>query len=612
MKAKLNRRKFVKDAMTLTAIAIAPSSIFSMPRGSFSASDSLRRRVRPGDKEWPSPEMWDELKASLNGTLLKIDSPLDGCKLSTQLSSCADVFKELKNPYYISDTPAFTQTSGWYKAWQSAPSVYAIEASSTADIVAGVNFARTHNIRLVIKGGGHSYQGNSNCADSLLIWTRHMKNIHIDQEFHEAGAGSHAEPFHAVTIEAGALWLEAYNEVTTKNGRYVQGGGCTTVGVAGFIQGGGFGSFSKYYGIGAAGLLEAEIITADGEIKTVNRYQSPDEFWALKGGGGGSFGVVSKVTLRTRELPETFGAVFGSIKAKTDEAFKELIKAFINHYQKKLFNPRWGEQVEFHSNNVMNISMLFHGLSKEEAQSDFKEFEDWVSNFKDCTIQTPLSYVVLPARKLWDPEFLKKYASKLIDVDDRPEASPSNIFWLSNKQEAGQYLYGYKSCWLAQELLHDEKQSVLADAVFNASRFWTISLHFNKGLAGAMPEVIEDARNSAMNPAVLTSFALAIIAGQGEPAFEGIKGHEPDFGEAKAGAKNISMAMDALKKASGDLNTYLAESDYFDKNWKKSFWGSNYNRLLSIKEKVDPKGLFFVHHGVGSEYWNEDGFVPKQ
>src|ERR1700726_3074713 len=103
------------------------------------------------------------------------------------------------------------------------------------------------------------------------------------------------------TIEAGALWLPTYNAGPTKAGRYVQGGGCATVGVAGLIQSGGFGSFSKNYGLAAATLLQAEIVTADGKGLVANGSMNPDLFWALKGGGGGSFGVFTKLTLATYE-----------------------------------------------------------------------------------------------------------------------------------------------------------------------------------------------------------------------------------------------------------------------------------------------------------------------
>ena len=339
----LSRRRFLKGAILLPAISTGGSSIFASP-GIFFEEPNKFKRVRPGDPLWPSPKKWEQLNKAVNGNLVKIESPLVACKSSNDKAACTELFKNLKNPYFIGDNPALTQSSGWLDAWRSEPSVYAVAASSTADVVAAVNFARNNNLRLVVKGGGHSYQGTSNSADSLLIWTRAMNKIVIHESFVARGCETKQTPQPGVTIEAGAMWLQVYDAVTTKAGRYVQGGGCTTVGVAGLIQSGGFGSFSKYYGLAAAALLEAEIVTADGSVKIINACNNPDLFWAIKGGGGGSFGVVTKLTLRTRELPENFGAIFGSIKANSDEAFKSLIAKLIELYHDQLFNSHWGEQ----------------------------------------------------------------------------------------------------------------------------------------------------------------------------------------------------------------------------------------------------------------------------
>ena len=172
-------------------------------------------------------------------------------------------------------------------------------ARNAADVAAAVNFARTHRLRLAVKGGGHSYQGTSNAPDSLLVWTRAMNRIELHDAF--VGQGCSDRPQPAVSLGAGVVWLHAYDAVS-KAGRYVQGGGCTTVGVAGLIQSGGFGTFSKRYGLAAAGLIEAEVVTADGTVRIANACTNPDLFWALKGGGGGGFGIVTRLR-RTRELP---------------------------------------------------------------------------------------------------------------------------------------------------------------------------------------------------------------------------------------------------------------------------------------------------------------------
>ena len=137
-------------------------------------------------------------------------------------------------------------------------------------------------------------------------------------------------------------------------------------------------------------------------------------------------------------------------------------------------------------------------------------------------------------------------------------------------------------------------------ALFAASRHWTVSLHFNKGLAGASEDVIAAAKNTAMNPEVLNAFALAIIAGEGKPSFAGITGHETNIDVARNAAKKINTAMNELLKIVPGAGAYVSESNFFQKNWQQAFWGSNYSRLSVAKKQYDPQGLFFVHHGVGS------------
>lgn len=540
----------------------------------------------------------------------RIESPLAACVTSPDGQDCTEFFKQLKNPYFISDSPALTQASGWIDAWSSKPSAYVVAAANANDVAAAVNFARNRHLRLVVKGGGHSYLGTSNAPDSLLIWTRAMHAITLHDSFVAEGCAAREEAQPAVTVEAGALWGHAYDAVTTRAGRYVQGGGCMSVGVAGLVQSGGFGSFSKNFGTAAAALVQAEVVTADGVVRIANACTNPELFWGLKGGGGGSLGVVTKLTLRTRELPDFFGAVRCTIKAASDAAFRALIDDFIGFYAAQLMNPHWGEIVSFHSDNTLTVAMVFQGLNRQQAADVWQPFFDKVAKLDhELSMPSAPKVLALPARKLWDAEFMLKSAPGVMVADERSGADLHNVAWAGDMEQAGQFLYGYHSMWMPKSLLALGARGSLVDALFAASRHWSVSLHFNKGLAGAPAEARSAARQTAMNPAAFDAFALAIIAGNGPPAFAGVVGHEPDVPTARRYAKDIERAAVALGKTVPNAGSYVSESNFFEGAWQRAYWGENYARLLAVKRIYDPTGLFFVHHGVGSEEWSADGFA---
>jgi hypothetical protein len=243
----MNRRSFLKRSVAAPALAVLWPRLSQAAQAVVSPQLLSFHRVRPSDPSWPTAAAWEKLGNDVGGHrhLIRVESPLAACVSAPDSASCDDVFKSLKNPYFIGDNPGTTQTSGWVDAWTSTPSAYAVAARTTADVVAAVNFARENNLRLVVKGGGHSYQGTSSAPDSLLIWTRAMNKITLDDAFVGQGCEVKQAPQPAVTVEAGAMWLDAYDAVTTKAARYVQGGGCLTVGVAGLVQSGGFSPFSK-------------------------------------------------------------------------------------------------------------------------------------------------------------------------------------------------------------------------------------------------------------------------------------------------------------------------------------------------------------------------------
>jgi FAD/FMN-containing dehydrogenase len=586
-------------------------SVAALPLlGVFSARALARivsplRRVRPPDALWPSRAQWEALRAEVGGNLLEVQALFAPCAGAPEGAACAAVYQNIHNPFYIGDQAGGTQVSGWLDAWTPAPSVYAVKARHAADVAAAVNFARTRNLRLVVKGGAHSYLGTSNAPDSLLIWTRAMNEIALHEAFVPQGCTGQVAPMPAVSVGAGCMWIDVYTAVTTRGARYVQGGGCASVGVAGLIQSGGFGSFSKGFGNAAAGLLEAEVVTADGRVRVVNQCSDPDLYWALKGGGGGTFGVVTRLTLRTHTLPEFFGGAAGKIRAKSDAAFRTLLARFVAFYAEHLANPHWGEQVAIGQDNTLRLSFVCQGVLKDEPLQVWQPFFDWVkASPGDFSVTDSLRAGARAARHWWDIE-----GNRSMIRDTRPGASADHGWWEGDQDQVGAYLHGYDSLWLPASLLRETEQPRLVDALFAASRHKEVGLHFNKGLAFAPPEAIKASLDTAMNPTVTEAFTLALIADGEAAAYPGMKRPPIDREAAHKDARAIDRATEELRKVAPQPGSYLSESNYFNASWQQAYFGDHYPRLLAIKKKYDPQGLFFVHHGVGSEAWSADGFT---
>jgi FAD/FMN-containing dehydrogenase len=540
----------------------------------------------------------------VGGNLIEVHSLFGSCETEPNAPACLDIGRNIANPYWIGDQPAGTEISGWLDAWTPSLSAYAIKAQSAADVAVGVAFARENNLRLVVKGGGHSYLGTSNAPDSLLIWTRAINKVTLHDGFVGQGCEGRIGPVPAVSAGAGAVWMDLYNAVTTEAGRYVQGGGCTTVGVAGLVQGGGFGEFSKGFGTAAASLLEAEVVTADSQVRVVNEFRDPELFWALKGGGGGTFAVITRLTLRTHDLPAFFGFAAGTIKARSDTAFAKLIAQFIDFYDKHLFNSHWGEQVHLGPDNVLEISMACQGLNNTQAAEVWRPFFDTVNGSPDdFTVISPCGAGAGDSRNRWAVE--NSYMTR----DTRADAPKYHAWSRGQQGEVGIFLHGYDSLWLPASLLQDSQQKHLTNALFAASRHKMLRIFINKGLAGAPPEALAATRLTATNPAVVDAFALVIIADGHGLAYPGLASTTMDLAAAHADAHNIDLAAAELRKIAPNAGSYVAESNYFNPNWQSEYWGKNYSRLRAIKTKYDPDGLFFVHHGVDSEDWSADGFT---
>jgi FAD/FMN-containing dehydrogenase len=538
------------------------------------------------------------LAASIGDRLIVTGSPIQPCLVDPDGAQCAALMANLRNPFFLEDHPGAFHTTGWFGAFQPGASRYAVCAETTADIAAAVRVASARNIELVIKATGHDYLGRSSAPDALLIWTHRMRDVEVHDAFVPKGADRDAAPEPAISLGAGVRWLEAYQAVA-KSGRYVQGGGCTTVGAAGgFTQGGGFGSFSRRFGTAASNVLEAEVVTAAGQIVVANELQHPDLFWALRGGGGGTFGVVSRITMRTFEMPRRLGRAAGRITAHSDDAFRRLVERLV-WLLPGLCDDHWGEHISLTPRNCVEIALVCVDLDSDQIRSVLAPIIGWAEREPDA-FTSDIRVATADFASLWDPAAWDSAASGAVVRDGR-EGSPSSHFWWSGNQwEVSWYINAFQSCWLPRRLL-DDSPGKLAGTLFEASRHWPVRLDLNKALSGADPEAVTRCRATAMNPAALDAAALVLAVSAQEFTFPGMTGHEPDPAAATTGARGVTEAMRLIRDLVPGAGAYVNECDYFEPDWQSSLWGPNYPRLLDIKRRYDPMNLFHVHHGVGSE-----------
>lgn len=563
---------------------------------------ALSRRLPAAAAEasgWPAPSAWAALREAVGGRLVEVEDPLAVCRSGIG-DRCDARLAELQNPFFIEDQPGGYQTNGWLDAWTATPSPYAVAAERAEDIAAAVDFARTHGVRLAVKGTGHDYLGRSCAPGSLLVWTHRMRAIEVHDAFRIAG-GADGEPgIPALTAGAGTRWIEAY-QAAAAHGLYVQGGGCTSVGVAGgFIQGGGFGSLSKRFGTGAGNVLEYEVITADGEVRIANARVNPDLFFALRGGGGSTFGIVSKVTIRAHPLPQRLGVLQGEIRAADDAAMRELVARLVAFYPEALNNPTWGEQIAIRPENRVEIFMTFVDLTEAEAEAVWQPLVDALRENPD-RFTVDLKADAYPMAGFWDAGYWQRTDPGFIVEDRRADAERGLFWWAVNQGEVAEFIDSYQSRWLPLARFAPDARADLVETLFASSRHAPLRLQINKGLAGAPAEVIAREAETSVNPVARDAAALVIIASRQKNAFPDVPGHAPDRSASRDAAAAINAAMAVLRTAWPESGAYGNECDYFEPDWQENIYGAHYPRLAAIKRKWDPDNLFHVHHGVGSE-----------
>lgn len=180
---------------------------------------------------------------------------------------------------------------------------------STSDVIKAVNFARTNNLLTAVRGGGHNSAGNATCDGGIIIDLSLMRRVNVDPSNNTA------------RVDGGAL-LGDVDQETQLHGLAVSAGIVSHTGVGGLTLGGGFGWISRKHGLSIDNLVSAEMVTAKGELLTVNENENADLFWGIRGGGG-NFGVVTSMTFNCAAIGK---AVFSGLIVKEFTDAKKYIR----------------------------------------------------------------------------------------------------------------------------------------------------------------------------------------------------------------------------------------------------------------------------------------------
>ncbi|KAJ5669803.1 FAD-linked oxidoreductase sor8 [Penicillium macrosclerotiorum] len=318
---------------------ILPAALFWLQHAR--ATGAFTCRCFPGEPCWPSARQWSDFNATLNGRLIATVPISSVCHTRGEFAAyderaCADLISNWQRPithYATSSSPM----AAWFANFSCSPFLsaetpctadalqrYAVNVSGVEDVQKTLQFAREHNIRLVIRNTGHDYLGKSTAPGALALWTHHLKEI---RHLHYTSPSYNGS---AMRLGAGVQGFEGMMAAYTQ-GKVIVTGNCESVGVVGgYTQGGGHGQLASQFGLAADQVLEWEVVTAAGELLIASSTDNSDLFWALSGGGGGTFGVVLGVTVKTHPEMATASATlsFGGPGA-VPSIFWDIVRTFV-------------------------------------------------------------------------------------------------------------------------------------------------------------------------------------------------------------------------------------------------------------------------------------------
>lgn len=462
--------------------------------------------------------------------------------------------------------------------------IYSVTATGFEHVKAAILFAKRFNLRVVIKNTGHDGCGRSAARNSLQINTHNLKGIRFYQRFMPKGAASTQSIGPVVTIGAGTMHWELY-ESCVKEGYIVVGGECPTVGIGGgFLLGGGVSRFLNHAkGLAVDNVVEFEMVTADGVLVTANKHQNADLFWALRGGGGGTYGVVTRVTLLVHpDVPAVLSSISlstSSDNSRADQRFWEQGVAGLLTILRRCNHANIAGQfiLDRPSFSVLRASLALYFLGHDDVTA----VEEQVRQAVSLVIGSDNT-----SRMLYN---LSSQSLSRISGDSRmkPDIHPQDDYGI---------IQG--SMLISEKLFNSLRGPHRIATALSKLELNVTDILFTNNLGGRVntPEDIE----TSMHPAWRSSAHLLSYV-KGVPPAPPTQRHIA-LQDLHAVQMPILYSLEPESRVS-----YANIGDPSEDNFRKAYWGDKYDRLAQIKRRWDRYDLFMVRHGVGSDDWDDRG-----
>ncbi|KAI1388030.1 FAD-binding domain-containing protein [Hypoxylon trugodes] len=445
-----------------------------------------------------------------------------------------------------------------------------VNVTTVSQIQLAINIARNLNLRLVIKNTGHDYGAKSTGAGAVSLWTHNMKDIKYYENYEE---GSYKGP--AFKMGAGVQVFEAYEAAHKQNLTIVGAEGKTVGLTGGYILGGGHSPLSSLYGLAADQVLSMEIVLADGRFVTASETSNPDLFWALRGGGGSTYGVVTSMVIRAfPEIPvTTMSFSLSSGEQVSIEQFWDAVHAYFEGFINYTDAGNYGHFVlnATSGNYVWDMAPWF---APNMSKSEFQALTDpFLQKVKGIGIDLkPIYQEYTNFYDAWDKSFpLELWGSNLARYGSRlfPRENWENSTKLSSTFEAIRYVVQGGGVVSAYNLAAAPKSGYPDNAINPA---WRETVLHAIDIVSWSQDMYTELITIWSN--VLTS----------------------DWG-----------AM--WRSVSPTSGSYLSESDYIQPDFQYTFWGNKYDRLYKLKKKLDPWSVFYAQNAVGSEDWEMSDYI---